>query len=83
MVRTATCGLGELLTASKSGIESVTLGLSALILPVGRPLMRECLWQLNNQRQARIEVVEGFVGIAIPVYTSMLLARAADSANVR
>jgi hypothetical protein len=83
MMRTATSGLGELLTAAKSGIKSVTLGLSALVLPVRRPLVRECLWQLNNQGQSRVEVVKNFVRIAIPVDASMLLTRAADAANVR
>jgi predicted cation transporter len=83
MMRTATSGLGELLTTAKSGIKSVALGLSALVLPVGRPLVRKCLWQLNNQGQTRIEVVKNFVRIAIPVDASMLLTRAADATNMR
>ena len=50
MVRTATCRLGELLAIAKSGIKGVALSLSALILPIGSPLVRKRLWQLNNQR---------------------------------
>lgn len=83
MVRTASSDLSELLAVAKRSIEGITFGLGALILPVGRPLMRECLWQLNNQRKTRVEVVKDLVGVAVPEDTAVLLTRATDAANMR
>jgi hypothetical protein len=82
-MRTASSNLGELLAVAKRSIEGITFSLSALILPVGRPLVRECLWQLNNQGKTRIKMVKDLVGLAVPKDTAMLLARATDAAYVR
>jgi hypothetical protein len=83
VVGTASGNLCKLLAAAKRSIKCITFSLGALILPVGRPLVRECLRQLDHQGKTRVKVVKDLVGVAIPKDTAMLLTRATDTTNVR
>lgn len=83
MMRAASRHLGELLPATEGGVKGVAFALGALVLPIGRPRVRESSGELHSEGQTRVEVVEDLIGLAVPEDAAVLLARAADGADAR
>lgn len=81
MVRAASRHLCELLATTQGVVERITLLLGAVILPIGRPLVRQRLGELVDKRLLGIQAVEDLGGAGVPEDAAVLLARAADGAD--
>lgn len=77
----APSSLGQLLSVAQLGVKGITLPLGALILPIGRPLVRQRLLELLDERLVGAQAPEDLFGAAVPEDAAVLLAGAADAAD--
>lgn len=77
----ASCGLSQIFWSSKLGVELVTLGLSTVVLPIGRIGVRERAIELLDKCLVRFQAAKLLLCLVAPVHTSVLLARATNAAD--
>ena len=82
MMRGAAGDFRQLMGAAEVGVELVTLGLGAVVLPVGGELVGEGVGELFAQGAGGIEGAEGGHGAGVPEDAAVLLAGAADALDI-
>lgn len=80
---TATRSLREVFSPAELSVKRITLCLRALILPIGRPLIRQRVRQLLDERRLGVQGLEALLRLVVPVHAAVLLAGAADAAEAR
>lgn len=79
MMGTTPCDFCKLLSAANLLFQSIALLLSALVLPVGRPVPRKSRFELTDKGIVVLEILQATLCFFIPKHTSVLLAGTTDA----